>query len=60
MNHFDTLLKKIEAKTYTIGNVDLGYVWLLLMWTFHRTGMPVFGFIKFTTGPRLGGYCLPI
>ena len=37
-------LKKIIDKQYQIGIVGLGYVGLPLMWTFHKTGMPVTGF----------------
>ncbi|HBQ59418.1 MAG TPA: nucleotide sugar dehydrogenase, partial [Balneolaceae bacterium] len=44
MNQLETLLKKIEDKTYTIGIVGLGYVGLPLMWTFHQVGMPVIGY----------------
>ncbi|MBL6730004.1 MAG: nucleotide sugar dehydrogenase [Bacteroidia bacterium] len=44
MNQLDTLLKKIEDRTYTVGIVGLGYVGLPLMWTFHQNDMPVLGF----------------
>lgn len=44
MSQLDTLLQKIEDKTYTIGIVGLGYVGLPLMWTFHQNDMPVLGF----------------
>lgn len=39
MNQLDTLPKKIEDRTYTVGIVGLGYVGLLLMWTFHQNDM---------------------
>ncbi|WP_020401532.1 nucleotide sugar dehydrogenase [Gracilimonas tropica] len=44
MTQLDSLLKKIEDQSYTIGIVGLGYVGLPLMWTFHQQGMPVLGF----------------
>ena len=44
MNQLDTLLKKIEDWTYTVGIIGLGYVGLPLMWTFHQNDMPVIGF----------------
>ena len=44
MNQLDTLLKKIEDRTYTVGIIGLGYVGLPLMWTFHQNDMPVLGF----------------
>ena len=44
MNQLDTLLKKIEDRTYTVGIVGLGYVGLPLMWTFHQNNMPVIGY----------------
>jgi UDP-N-acetyl-D-glucosamine dehydrogenase len=44
MTQFESLLKKISDKTYTIGIVGLGYVGLPLMWTFHQNDMPVLGF----------------
>ena len=44
MSQLDTLLKKIEDRTYTVGIVGLGYVGLPLMWTFHQNDMPVLGF----------------
>ena len=44
MNKLDTLLKKIEDRTYTVGLIGLGYVGLPLMWTFHQNDMPVLGF----------------
>ena len=37
-------LQKIIDKQFQIGIVGLGYVGLPLMWTFHKTGMPVTGF----------------
>ncbi len=40
----DSLLEKINNRTYTIGIVGLGYVGLPLMWTFHEKQMPVLGF----------------
>jgi len=40
----DSLLEKIQNRTYTIGIVGLGYVGLPLMWTFHEKQMPVLGF----------------
>jgi len=44
MSQVQTLLDKIDNKTYTIGIVGLGYVGLPLMWTFHKVGMPVIGY----------------
>ena len=44
MNQLETLLKKIEDRTYTVGIIGLGYVGLPLMWTFHQNDMPVLGF----------------
>ena len=44
MNQIESLLKKIEDRTYTVGIVGLGYVGLPLMWTFHQVGMPVIGY----------------
>lgn len=44
MNQIESLLKKIENRTYTVGIVGLGYVGLPLMWTFHKNDMPVLGF----------------
>lgn len=44
MNQLDTLLKKIDDRTYTVGTIGLGYVGLPLMWTFHQNDMPVIGF----------------
>ena len=40
----DSLLEKINSRTYTVGIVGLGYVGLPLMWTFHEQRMPVLGF----------------
>ena len=40
----NTLLEKINNRTYTVGIVGLGYVGLPLMWTFHEKQMPVLGF----------------
>ena len=40
----DSLLDKINSRTYTVGIVGLGYVGLPLMWTFHEKQMPVLGF----------------
>ncbi len=40
----DTLLTKIDTRSYTVGIVGLGYVGLPLMWTFHEKQMPVLGF----------------
>ena len=44
MNQLDTLLNKIDDRTYTVGIIGLGYVGLPLMWTFHQNDMPVIGF----------------
>lgn len=44
MNQIESLLKKIEDRTYTVGIIGLGYVGLPLMWTFHQNNMPVLGF----------------
>lgn len=44
MNQIESLLKKIEDRSYTVGIVGLGYVGLPLMWTFHQNDMPVLGF----------------
>jgi len=43
-NGLNSLLEKIQNRTYTIGIVGLGYVGLPLMWTFHEKQMPVLGF----------------
>jgi UDP-N-acetyl-D-glucosamine dehydrogenase len=40
----ESLLNKIENRTYTVGIVGLGYVGLPLMWTFHKKKIPVLGF----------------
>ena len=44
MNQIESLLKKIEDRSYTVGIVGLGYVGLPLMWAFHQNDMPVLGF----------------
>lgn len=40
MNKLETLLKKIEDWTYTVGFIGFGYVGLPLIGTFHQQEMP--------------------
>lgn len=44
VTQIDTLLKKIDDRTFTVGIIGLGYVGLPLMWTFHQNDMPVIGY----------------
>lgn len=41
MNHLDTLLKKIEDRTYSIWIIGLRYVGLTLIRSFHQNDMPM-------------------
>lgn len=40
----ESLLDKIEDRSYKVGIVGLGYVGLPLMWTFHERNIPVIGY----------------
>ena len=44
MSQLETLVKKIEDRTFAVGIIGFGYVGLPLMWTFHQNGMRVLGF----------------
>ena len=44
MTSVDSLIRKIEERTYTVGILGLGYVGLPLLYTFYRNGMPVIGY----------------